>query len=80
LVAVTRDHLSYVNYFLFEENEENRKNWEEKRFKILKISFFILNGINQLISKVKNTDFYETFINTKRNIFHNYDSFMTHKL
>ena len=69
LVTVTSDHLLYVNYYLTEESQ-SRVDWEYKRFKLLKISFYILNGINQLIEKVKVTDFYEKFVHTKRNILH----------
>ena len=78
LVHVTGDHLSYVNYFLSECH--SREEWESKRFKLLQMSFIILNGINDLIHRVKATDFYEKFVVTKRNPAFKYLFFILHVL
>ena len=61
--------MTYVNYFLSEfsnDEKSSRSDWEKKRFRLLQMSFIILNGLNELITKVKRTDFYTKFIHAKR--------------
>ena len=72
LVQVTKSHVTYVNYFLSEfsnDEKSSRSDWEKKRFRLLQMSFIILNGLNELITKVKRTDFYTKFIHAKRKRF-----------